>query len=160
MPYMNENNDIIEFNNIKKCLIDFLSETVNGTLSLNTLNKVNKSLFEKCKKTNNTKGSGKLRKTQNYLLKPGLAGSVVSFIPPVYSELNDLMKNLLEYVNNNNDSDLISSIITHYQFEKLHPYVSGNGKIGRLLFAVQCSMYKKEPPILFISQSIDNNSPH
>ena len=45
--------------------------------------------------------------------------------------------------------------MAHYQFEKIHPYVSGNGKIGRMLLSLQYSLYKHEPPILFISETID-----
>ena len=45
--------------------------------------------------------------------------------------------------------------MAHYQFEKIHPYVSGNGKIGRLLMPLQYSLYKHEPPLLFISQTIE-----
>ena len=154
--YLVGNNEIIQFNNLKKCLLQFLSDSVNGSINVETLNKVNKTLFEKCRKNNNTKSSGKLRKSQNYLLKPGLAGSQISFVPPIYTELNSLMKNLIEYINNNNDPYFISSILTHYQFEKVHPYVSGNGRLGRLLLSGQIAMYKKEPPILFLSESIDS----
>ena len=71
--YLVGNNEIIQFNNLKKCLLQFLSDSVNGSINVETLNKVNKTLFEKCRKNNNTKSSGKLRKSQNYLLKPGLA---------------------------------------------------------------------------------------
>ncbi len=155
-PYMIENNDIIEFNNMKKALLVGVNDGSRKSLTIDTYNKINRTLFLNCKKDNTTKGSGKFRKTQNYILKPGLAGSSVSFIPPVYSELNDLMKNLLDYINTSVDPYLISTILTHFQYEKIHPYVSGNGKIGRLLIPVQFSFYKNEPPIIFISESIDN----
>ncbi len=154
--YLNENNEVIEFNNFKQSLVIGAFDSSKGEINIDTLNKINKSLFLNCKKDNKTKGSGKFRKTQNFLLKPGLAGSSVSFIPPVYTDVNDLMKKLIEYINSNDDPFLISTIISHYQFEKIHPYVSGNGKIGRLLIALQFAMYKKEPPLLFISESLDN----
>ena len=154
-PYMNDNNDVIEFNNLRKTLYFGISDISKGEISIDTLHKINKTLFLNCKKTNNTKGSGKFRKMQNFLLKPGLAGSSVAFVPPIYTEISDLMKNLISYVNSNEDPYFISIILAHYQFEKIHPYVSGNGKIGRLLLPIQFSLYKKEPPILFISESID-----
>ena len=154
--YMNPDNDVIEFNNLKKSLIIGASDIAKNSFDIESLNKINKTLFLNCRKTNNTKGSGKFRKSQNFLLKPGLAGSSIAFVPPVYTEVNDLMKNLFDYIYNNDDPFLISAIISHYQFEKIHPYVSGNGKIGRLLFALQYSLYKHEPPVLFISESIDN----
>ncbi len=155
-PYMNNTNEVIEFNNLKKCLITGVNDSSKGTISIETLNKMNKILFQGCKKNNTTKGSGKFRKKQNFLLKPGLAGSVVSFIPPVYTELDAYMKDLIYYMNNNEDNSFISTILTHFQFEKIHPYISGNGKIGRLILAIQLSFYKKEPPILFISKSLEN----
>lgn len=155
-PYMLKNNESIEFENMKKALLISIRDISNGKITLETYNKVNKALFLNCKKDNLTKGSGKLRKTQNFLLKPGLAGASVSFVPPVYTELNNLMKNLVEYFNSNNDSDLVSTAISHFQFEKIHPYISGNGKIGRLIIPIQYAFYKKEPPILFISEAIDN----
>ena len=154
-PYMIENNTVIEFNNMRKALLYGASEINKNEVKIDFFNSLNKILFTNCKKDSKTKGSGKLRKSQNFLLKPGIAGSSVAFVPPVYSELNDLMKNLCSYINKNDDNDLIATIITHFQFEKIHPYVSGNGKIGRLVIPIQYSFYKKEPPLLFISESLD-----
>ena len=156
MLYHLKNNESIQFNNLRNCLNIGINELSSGEISINLFNKLNKNLFLNCKKNNSTKGSGKFRKIQNYLLKPGLAGSSVSFIPPVYTEVNDLMKNLISYVNSNNDSNLIATALVHFQFEKIHPYISGNGKIGRLMIPLQYALYKKEPPILFISESLFN----
>ena len=116
-PYMNNNNDVIEFNNFKKALLIGITDITKGEFSINTLNKINKTLFLNCKKTNTTKGSGKFRKTQNFILKPGLAGSSVAFIPPVYTELKETMNNLIDYINHNDDISIVSSIIIHYQFK-------------------------------------------
>ena len=154
--YMNDTNEVIEFNNLKKALLIGLTDAFKDNLSIDTFNKINKTLFHGCKKDNSTKGSGKFRKKQNFILKPGLAGSSVSFIPPVYSDLDTYMKDLLNYIKNNDDNSFVSTILTHFQFEKLHPYVSGNGKIGRILIPIQLSFYKKETPILFICKSIEN----
>ena len=155
-PYMIESNEIIEFNNLRKCLLIGASDATSGSITIDTFNKINKCLFSNCKKDNTTKGSGKFRKIQNFLLKPGLAGSSVAFIPPVYTEINSLMNNLIEYINNHENNYLLSTIMSHFQFEKIHPYVSGNGKIGRIMIPIQFSMYKKEPPLLFISEALDN----
>ena len=156
MQYKNKNNTVIQFNNIKLALLSGISLANKNGFTLDVYNKINKVLLNNCKKDNTTKGSGHLRKTQTYILKPGLAGSSVSFVPPVHTELNSYMKNLTEYMNNPSEMDFISLAITHYQYEKLHPYLTGNGKMGRLMLPIQLSFYKKEPPILFISESIDN----
>ena len=155
-PYMNKTNEVIEFNNIKNALLIGMSDVSKDSFSIDTLNKINKCLFLNCRKNNITKGSGKFRKKQNYILKPGIAGSSIAFVPPKHTELVGLMNNLVDYINQNTDIDLVSIILTHYQFEKIHPYVSGNGKIGRLLIPLQYALYKKEPPILFLSSSFEN----
>ena len=156
MSYMNKNDTSILYNNIKKCLLVGLTSSNKNGFTVDIFNKINKTLLNGLKKDTSTKGSGHLRRKQTYLLKPGIAGSSVSFIPPVYTELNSLMKNLCDYINSKCDESFISTIITHYQFEKIHPYTSNNGKMGRIIIPIQYSFYKNEPPILFISESIDN----
>ena len=118
--------------------------------------KMNKIIYSNCKKDNTTKKSGLLRKKQTFLLKPGLAGSSVSYIPPKYTELAKLMGDLSQYLNENVNRNFISVALSHYQFEKLHPYLSGNGLMGRLLIPIETSYYKNEPPLLFISESLYN----
>lgn len=156
MPYRVKSNESIEFNNMRNSLSIGINEITKGEITSDLFNKLNKNLFLGCKKTNSTKGSGRYRKTQNFLLKPGLAGSSVSFVPPVYTELSGLMKNLISYLNKNDDTYLVSTALVHFQFEKIHPYISGNGKIGRIIIPLQYAFYKKEPPILFLSESIFN----
>ncbi len=154
--HMIKNNEVVIFNNMKKSLLLAVSLFSKNGFSIEGYNRINKSMYLGCKKDNTTKGSGSLRKKQTFMLKPGLAGSVVSFIPPVYTEINGLLKNICDYINTTEDDPYISIALTHFQFEKVHPYVSGNGKLGRLMMPIQYSYYQKEPPLLFISEAIDN----
>lgn len=156
MPYKNKSNTTIEFINMRKALIVGLTESNKTGFDTLFFNKINKIIYSNCKKDNNTKKSGLLRKKQTFLLKPGLAGSSVSYIPPRYTELPKLMGDLSEYLNENLNKNLVSVALSHYQFEKLHPYLSGNGLMGRLLIPIETSYYKNEPPLLFISESLYN----
>lgn len=156
MPYSVKNNDSIVFNNLKKILFYGIAKTNKTKFDIDLINKMHKILYLGCKKNNLIKGSGHFRKKQTYLLKPGIAGSSISFVPPIYSEVNALMKNLFEYSNNAEDEYFITLALTHFQFERIHPYATGNGKLGRILIPILFSNYKNEPPILFLSQSIDN----
>lgn len=156
MPYKNKNNETTIFNNIKSTLLNGVTYTGQNGFDLDIFNKLNRIMMNNCSKNNKTKGSGHLRKTQTYILKPGLAGSSVSFIPPVYTELNSLMKNLCDYINSCTDEAFIAEAITHFQLERIHPYTSENGKLGRVILPIQAAYYRKEAPILFISESIEN----
>lgn len=154
MPYKTKNNISTEFINMRKALVSGLSECSKNGFNINLFNKINKIIFSNCSKDNTTKSSGSLRKKQTFLLKPGIAGSSVSYVPPHHSELNQLMKDLSLYMNDNKDKNFISVALAHYQFEKIHPYNSANGLMGRLLIPIQISYYIKEPPLIFISESV------
>ena len=55
------------------------------------------------------------------------------YIPPEYSEIPDLLDELVEYVNTTDDHPLIVAAIVHYQLVTIHPFEDGNGRIARLL---------------------------
>jgi len=156
MPYSIKNNDSIIFNNLKKAFYYGIAKTNKTKFDIDLLDKMHKIIYIGCKKNNLIKGSGHFRKKQTYLLKPGIAGSSISFVPPVYNEVNPLMKNLCAYCNSAEDENFITLALTHFQFERIHPYSTGNGKLGRILIPILFSNYKSEPPILFLSQSIEN----
>jgi Fic family protein len=65
-------------------------------------------------------------------------GSSGRFIPAPPSEIERLMANLEKYINTTDDGvdPLVRSYIVHYQFEAIHPFMDGNGRVGRLLLAL------------------------
>ena len=156
MPYRLKNNDTVMFNNLKKALYFAIANVKHNDFNIEMLDKMHKILFLGCRKNNLIKGSGHFRKKQTYILKPGIAGSSVSFVPPIYTDVNPAIKNLCEYCNKTEDEPFISLALTHLQFERIHPYNTGNGKLGRILIPIQFSSYKNEPPLLFISESMEN----
>ena len=72
--------------------------------------------------------SGKLRTTNVGIVK----GSKVEHIAPNGTMVNGLIKDLFEYLKNDNDLILIKSCVFHYEFEFIHPFLDGNGRMGRL----------------------------
>ncbi|NHN24990.1 Fic family protein [Flavobacterium jejuense] len=72
--------------------------------------------------------AGKLRTTNVGIVK----GSKVEHIAPNGSMVNGLMKDLFEYLKKDNDLLLIKSCVFHYEFEFIHPFLDGNGRMGRL----------------------------
>lgn len=80
------------------------------------------------------------------------------YIPPEHHLINEYIENLFLYLNNGTDSALIKTGIAHYQFEAIHPFGDGNGRIGRLL--IPLILYQKaklSQPILYISGYLDDN---
>jgi Fic family protein len=101
---------------------------------------------------------GDFRTSQNWI--GGVTISDAVFIPPVHSSIPELMSDIEKFVHNDEFyfPELLKIALVHYQFETVHPFLDGNGRVGRLfitLYLVSKGILKQ--PILYLSDFFEKN---
>lgn len=81
------------------------------------------------------KNPGEFRRTQNWIGGAGSTIRTARYVPPNPEDMIEAMSDLEKYINNGGEAELllIKAALIHYQFETIHPFLDGNGRIGRLL---------------------------
>lgn len=85
---------------------------------------------------------------------------MISYIPPIAADVEALMKNFVEYFNDNDDKarPLVRAAIMHAQFETIHPFMDGNGRVGRILIPLFLFQHKQiSLPCFFISEALERD---
>ena len=105
------------------------------------------------------KKPGQFRRSQNWLGPAGCAIRDARYVPPNVSDMNECMSDLEKFINGSDEYDpLINAALIHYQFETIHPFLDGNGRIGRLLillYIIERGLLAE--PVLYISFFLKKN---
>lgn len=105
------------------------------------------------------KTPGEFRHSQNWIGPANCSLKDARYIPPNVEDMQTAMSDLEKYINENVDYDpLIRVALIHYQFETIHPFLDGNGRIGRLLILLYLMEQRLiEKPVIYISYFLKKN---
>lgn len=141
--------DVDEVFNYVRAVRHGLARLPDLPLSLRLMREIHAVLMENVR--GGEKDPGEFRRSPNWIGPPGSTLSEAIFVPPPPHEMNQAMGNLEEYLHEGRP-DLVAAGIAHCQFETIHPFLDGNGRLGRLLIALMlCERGRLRRPLLYLS---------
>jgi Fic family protein len=142
--------DIKEVLNYRRALFMAKDELKERPCCLNLIKDVQYILLEGVRGKNKSRGD--FRRTQNWIGKPGTPIEQATYIPPPADRLSDVLSNWERYYHHDEKERLVQLAIIHAQFEMIHPFLDGNGRIGRILIPI--FLYDRRllnSPVFYIS---------
>lgn len=149
-------NDWKEVNNYIKAMNEAISDLDTLPISSRLIKKTHRQLLDSVRGEH--KLPGEYRSSQNWI--GGTSPSDAVFVPPHNQYVAELMSDLEKFLNNDliKTPALIKIAIAHYQFETIHPFLDGNGRIGRLLITLFLVKEKVlDKPLLYLSTYFEKN---
>lgn len=157
LKYMENTDDNKEIQNLKNT-IEYAYNKIGNGINFTLVNEMHRIILDSVRGAQKT--PGQIRTTQNWIGPRGVGIEGATFVPPAPEDVYELLMNLYEYMNDEFiDPILVNVAISHAQFETIHAYKDGNGRLGRALIPVQMAMLDKEKPILYMSEILELYKP-
>jgi Fic family protein len=147
-------NDIHEILNYRKALRDAEKSLVDRPFNLNLLKKLHALLLDSVR--GRDMGPGRFRTTQNWIGKSGSPIDEARFVPPEPLSVMHWMDNWERYYHHDEKDPLVQLALLHAQFEIVHPFNDGNGRLGRII--IPLFLYEKgilKRPMFYLSAYLE-----
>ena len=102
---------------------------------------------------------GEVRRSQNWIGRPGATLATASFVPPPVEDMHTCLSDLERFIHTESDlPPLVRIAMIHYQFEVIHPFLDGNGRVGRLLISLLLQDWRLlSQPLLNLSSYLETH---
>jgi Fic family protein len=149
--------DLREVVNYVKAMNYGLKRLTELPMSLRLIRELHKRLMYRARGSH--AAPGEFRRNQNFIGKPGSTIEEATYIPPPVPEMLESLDGLEKYIHGPSEDDrLIRLALIHYQFEAIHPFNDGNGRVGRLLISLLTVFWELLPlPLLYLSAYLERN---
>ncbi len=147
--------DIQEILNYRNAMMHAENELQERPLNLNLIQKIHSILLDSVRGKN--KRRGKFRRDQVWIGQSTNIGEA-RYIPPDWQEIEPLMDNLEHYIHEEEKNPLVQLALLHGQFEVIHPFLDGNGRVGRIL--IPLFLFEKgilTQPMFYVSAYLEGH---
>lgn len=148
--------DIQEILNYRVAMRAAQEELPTRPFSLNLLRRLHEILMDSVRGRN--KARGRFRRSQNYIGPPGEPMERATYVPPVWEQVEPAMDNWEKYFHADERDPLVQLAVVKAQFELIHPFLDGNGRLGRML--VPLFLFEKgllSSPMFYVSAYLEEN---
>jgi len=148
--------DIQEILNYRQALIFAKAQLSDRAITLSFLKEMHQILMSSVR--GQDKEPGQFRRDQNWIGRPGNKIEEATFVPPAPFQLLDHLETWERYISHTEIDALVQTAIVHAQFELIHPFKDGNGRIGRLL--IPLFLYSKKilsSPMFYLSAYLESH---
>jgi len=146
--------DIQEIVNYRKAMQTAVESLKSRPLCLNLLKDIRACLLDSVRGQN--KRRGEFRRQQNYIARPGAGIEDASFVPPAPEAVGEALDQLEKYFHFEEKDRLVQLAVVHAQFELIHPFLGGNGRVGRM--PVPLFLFEKgllSSPVFYVSSYLE-----
>ena len=123
--------EIEEILNYRRALGSAVEELDTRPVSLNMIRRAHRVLMTGVRGAN--RAPGEFRRVQNYIGPPGAGLEEATYVPPPPNDVLPLLDRLEKYVHSDERDPIVQAGLIHAQFELIHPFLDGNGRVGRML---------------------------
>ena len=148
--------DIQEIINYRSTLRMAHDSLTDRPITLGFVREIHRNLLNSVRGQNKT--PGEFRTDQNWIGRPGATREEATFVPPSPLQLHDHLEAWQRYVESDDIDFVLQTAVVHAQFELIHPFKDGNGRIGRLL--IPLFLYRKKKlsqPMFYLSSYLEQN---
>jgi Fic family protein len=148
--------DIQEILNYRRAMAEAVSDLEARPFSLNLLKQLHATLLDSVR--GRDQSPGRFRRVQNYVAPPGEPIERATYVPPVWQQVEPAMDNWERYFHADEKDPLVQLAIAKAQFELIHPFQDGNGRLGRML--VPIFLFEKallSSPMFYLSAYLEEH---
>ncbi len=149
--------DVLEVKNYVRAMEYGLERVKTLPVSVRLIREIHSILMEGVRGEHRT--PGELRTSQNWIGPPGCTLNEATYVPPPAEEMRNALSDLEKYIHSHPEEPaLVQCALIHYQFEVIHPFLDGNGRIGRLLIIFfLCERGYLPQPLLYLSSFFEKH---